>query len=64
VNAHVLALEARIREMGFRERTPDQDRIGLFCECGCMGIVSSTQADYEQSDGVWLDGHKHADISS
>jgi hypothetical protein len=58
VNAHVLALEARVREMGLRAPPPGQDLIGLFCECGCLGIVASTPAGYEQNDGAWLDGHR------
>jgi hypothetical protein len=55
VNKHILELS---------ERLHDERPIGFFCECGCMGIVSSTQADYEQSDGVWLDGHQARDTSS
>jgi hypothetical protein len=57
-NAHILALEARVREMGLRSRVPDEDLIGLFCECGCMSIVSATREDYERDGGVWLEGHE------
>jgi hypothetical protein len=57
-NAYILALEARFHEVSAHARVPDEDLLHLFCECGCMGIVHSTQADYEQNDGVWLDGHK------
>jgi hypothetical protein len=56
-NGHILALEARIRGMGLRAR-PDQMLIGLFCECGCMGIAPTTRDDYEREAGVWLQGHR------
>ena len=58
VNAQILGLEARVREMGLRERTPGQDGIGLFCECGCMAIVVSAEAEYKSRGGAWLDGHE------
>lgn len=58
VNAHILALEARIREMGLRTRTPDEDAIGLLCECGCLGVVAVQRGVYERGGGAWLEGHK------
>lgn len=58
VNAHILALEARLHEISVHAREADQGSIGLFCECGCMGIVASTRADYSRSGGVWLEGHE------
>ena len=57
VNASILALEARVREMGLRAR-PDELLVGLLCECGCMGIAAATPNDYDRDGGVWLEGHK------
>lgn len=59
-NAHILALEARIREMGLRTRPPGEDLIGLLCECGCLDIVSMNRNDYEAQGGAWIEGHKPA----
>jgi hypothetical protein len=60
VNAQILALEARLDDESFLARDPRRYRIGLFCECGCMGLVASTRVQYEENGGAWLPGHKRA----
>jgi hypothetical protein len=57
-NAYILDLEARFPEVSAHARVADEDLLHLFCECGCMGLVGSTQADYEANGGAWLEGHK------
>jgi len=52
-NAHIFALEERL---GVRER--DEPEIGLFCQCGCLEVVTVTRTRYEAAGGAWLDGHK------
>jgi predicted component of type VI protein secretion system len=58
VNAHILALEARLHEISVHSLWSDDDLIGLCCECGCMGTVASTRADYERNGGAWIEGHE------
>lgn len=60
VNGHILGLEARLDDERFLARDPDQYLIGMFCECGCGGMVAVTRADYETNGGVWIEGHKPA----
>jgi hypothetical protein len=50
-NGHILALEELLGGRHERE-------IGFFCECGCMGVVAMTKAQYEAADGAWLEGHQ------
>jgi len=57
VNAHILALEARLEDEAFLARDPTRHLIGFFCECGCMTIVAATRAEYEKRGGAWLEGH-------
>ena len=52
-HAHIFALEERL---DVRER--DEPEIGLFCECGCLEVVTVTRTRYEAAGGAWLDGHK------
>jgi hypothetical protein len=47
---------ANIRQLA--ESLRDERPIGFFCECGCMGIVLVTLAEYDLAGGVWLDGHR------
>jgi hypothetical protein len=61
VNGQILALEARLDDESFLARDPDRYLIGFFCECGCMGIVSSTRVEYEENGGALLEGHKQPD---
>jgi hypothetical protein len=63
VNAHILALEARLDDESFLARDPNRYLIGLCCECGCMGIVTSTRSEYEDNNGAWLEGHGPAGLS-
>jgi hypothetical protein len=58
-NAHILALEERIREVSVHAR--EHDLIGLFCECGCMAIVAITRSQYDAAGGAWLESHKPPD---
>lgn len=57
VNAHILALEARLDDESFLARDPYRHLIGFFCECGCGQLVALTRADYEANGGAWLEGH-------
>ena len=60
VNASVAAKEANagIREAAGSLLNGDVEApFDFLCECGCMGIVSLTLADYVAA-GAWLDGHK------
>ena len=57
VNAHILALEARLTDERFLARDPRIHLIGFLCECGCMGIVAVTRHAYEANGGAWLEGH-------
>jgi hypothetical protein len=57
VNAHILALESRLREVAAHRRGAELDLIGLFCECGCMGELAMTREDYDTAGGAWLEGH-------
>lgn len=36
---------------------PERQPLGLLCECGCLGIVETTLADYHARKGAWLSGH-------
>jgi hypothetical protein len=51
-NAYILVLEERLVPRGREEH-----EIGFFCECGCLGVVTMTRAEYEAGGGAWLDGH-------
>jgi hypothetical protein len=54
VNGHILALVHRVGAHVWL----DQDRqVGFFCECGCMGVASTTLAEYEAGGGAWIEGH-------
>jgi hypothetical protein len=57
-NAHILALDARFREVTAHALIQDEEPISLFCECGCMGRVASTRTEYERNGGAWLEGHE------
>jgi hypothetical protein len=57
-NAYILAMDAQLHEISAHAREPDEEPLVLFCECGCMGIVSSTSTEYLRSDGAWLEDHK------
>ena len=35
----------------------DEREVGFLCECGCMGIVFATLAEYDERRGVWIEGH-------
>jgi hypothetical protein len=61
VNTHILALEARLDDEAFLARDPTRHLIGFLCECGCMRIVASTRAGYEERGGAWLEGHRLGD---
>lgn len=52
-NSHILALEEQLVP-----RRRDEREIGFFCECGCLGVVKMTRAQYEAAGGAWLNGHK------
>jgi hypothetical protein len=52
-NSHILALEDLLAPRG-----GDEQEIGFFCECGCLGVVAMTRAEYEAAGGAWLAGHK------
>jgi hypothetical protein len=57
-NAHILALDAGFREVTAHALVQDEEPISLFCECGCLGIVATTRADYAEAGGAWLEGHR------
>ena len=57
-NAHILALDASLYEISVHALGPDPEPIDFFCECGCMGRVASTCAEYERNGGAWLKGHE------
>jgi hypothetical protein len=57
-NAHILAVDARFRDVTVHALVPEEEPIGLFCECGCMGRVASTRTEYERNGGAWLEGHE------
>lgn len=59
-NAHILAMDARLHEVSAHARETDDEPVGLFCECGCMGIVNSTPVEYSANGGAWLEGHELA----
>jgi hypothetical protein len=40
------------------ERLHDERPIGFFCECGCMGLVVTTPAVYDEQGGAWCENHK------
>lgn len=48
-NGHIRALALSFR---------DEREVGFFCECGCMGIVLVTIAEYDAAGGAWLPAHK------
>jgi hypothetical protein len=56
-NEHILAVQARFHEITLHAFRQDEDPIKLFCECGCMGLVDVTPADYAHKGGAWLEGH-------
>lgn len=58
VNGHILAQEARLNEISVHAVAAEQDVIRLFCECGCMGVLSVTRAEYDRDGGAWLEGHE------
>lgn len=51
---------AYIREMAEQlDAVARDDRpVGFLCECGCMGIVEATVAEYASADGAWIEGHE------
>ena len=55
-NAQILELEARLGEVSAHER--DRDSIRLFCECGCMAIVTTTRSRYDAIGGAWVKSHQ------
>jgi hypothetical protein len=57
-NSQILALDARFREVTVHALVPEEEPIGLFCECGCMGTVATTRAEYAEAGGAWLEEHK------
>jgi hypothetical protein len=57
-NAHILALDASLCEISVHALGPDPGPIDFFCECGCMGRVALTCAEYERDGGAWLKGHE------
>ena len=32
--------------------------IGFFCECGCLGSVEVTVAEFRAAGGAWIEGHR------
>jgi hypothetical protein len=36
----------------------DEREVGFFCECGCMGLVFATIAEYDEQGGVFIEGHE------
>jgi DNA-binding NarL/FixJ family response regulator len=35
----------------------DERAVRFVCECGCLGIVEATVAEYASADGAWVAGH-------
>lgn len=60
-NGYILALEERLTPSVGADRA--EREIGLFCECGCVQVVTMTSARYEAAGGAWLDGHEPSDNS-
>ena len=54
VNWHIIALAHDLTPPVSR----DERSIGLFCECGCWGIATTTLAEYESKGGAWIIGHE------
>jgi hypothetical protein len=52
-NAYIRSMAESLEEVA-----PDERPIGLFCECGCMGLATATLLDYESAGGAWLEGHE------
>lgn len=50
---------AYIREMAeeLDAAAHDERAVGFVCECGCLGIVEATVAEYASADGAWVEGH-------
>jgi hypothetical protein len=53
VNAHILEMAE-----GLDSILKDERPIGFFCECGCLGFVESTPADFRAREGAWIEGHR------
>jgi hypothetical protein len=39
----------------------DEAPVGFYCECGCMGIIMATIAEYDAAGGAWVEGHQRPD---
>jgi hypothetical protein len=53
VNAHILEMAESLDSV-----LKDERPIGFLCECGCLGFVESTPADFRASGGAWIEGHR------
>lgn len=58
-NHHIFALE-ELLPASVRSARADRE-IGLFCECGCLQVVTMTRADYDAAGEALLQGHRAGD---
>ena len=56
INRHVLDTAARFDD---RLSVDDHERLEFLCECGCLGRVLMSPAEYVARGGALLDGHRH-----
>ena len=54
VNRNVLSTAAIFDDLVSAD---DHARLEFRCECGCLGAVPMSPADYVEQNGAWLPGH-------
>jgi hypothetical protein len=53
INQRIRALGIDLGEIG------DPSPVECLCECGCMGRVAMTPAEYDEAGGARIEGHSH-----
>ena len=52
-NAYIREMAEELDAVARSERP-----VGFVCECGCLGIVEATVAEYASAEGAWIEGHR------
>ena len=53
VNTHIAEMAESLDSI-----VKDERPIGFFCECGCLGSVEVTVAEFRAAGGAWIEGHR------